>query len=250
MIKIEFPADRPDIALALGTALTEIAKLQVGKQAAAPKPVEESTVAESTESQPVATEHEHTGTAQTAETSSTDPSTSSAPASLFDQSDATDLDEKGVPFNAEFCGKAKDPFYGSGKRKGQWKKRKGVDDAVYDAWYAQELSNAASPGDTTAAEPAPVDTAGAFGGAPTQQAPANAAPQGEPAPADCGSFMGWCSAKQAAGLLTQDDIGQAYAGANIQVTDLFPPNDEQTVAQHVATLFNVLAPIAASREGV
>lgn len=138
-----------------------------------------------------------------------------------------EVDALGVAFNTEFCGKAKDPFYGSGKRKGQWKKLRGVTDEQYDAWYIVQLEPGAAQ--ETADQ---VDTSTAFGAAPAAEV--------TPAPTDCGSFMGWVSAKQAAGLLTQDDIGNAYTLAGVQVTDLFPPNDPATVEKHVTALYMAL----------
>lgn len=143
----------------------------------------------------------------------------------------TRVDANGVGFNATFCGNAAKPFYGSGKRSGQWKRRQGADEGVYDTWYAEQLALVASenPG---VAEDEPINTAGAFGG--EQQAAS------DPIPEDCGAFMGWVSAKQAAGLLTQGDIGEAYSQAGIQVTDLFPPNDEGTVKRNVGVLYQTL----------
>ncbi len=167
--------------------------------------------------------------------------------SIFDQAAGTRVDQNGVMFNSALCANAAVPFYGTGNQKGQWKRRKGVTAAAYDAWYLPAL--ASLPGALDKPEgAAAVNTAGAFGGAATQ-APAEAEPapaEAEPAPEDCGAFMGWVSAKQAAGLLTQEDIGRAYNVAGIEVTDLFPPNDEATVKGNVTSLFNILAPIAAS----
>ena len=144
------------------------------------------------------------------------------------------VDTKKVPFNAEFCGNAAKPFYASGPRNGQWKKRQGVDDAAYDAWYTEQtallLAQTAGGDDDE-----PVNTAGAFGTGDD-----SGAAQAEPAPTDCGGFMGWVSAQQAANLLTQDDIGEAYKAVGVAVTDLFPPNDEATVAGHVAKLYQFL----------
>lgn len=146
----------------------------------------------------------------------------------------TRKDPQGVIFDPEFCGEATEPFYGSGKRAGQWKKKRGVGEAEYDAWYATQL--AALAAGNTASEDEQINTAGAFGGGGED----SSQPAGDPAPEDCGAFMGWVSAKQAAGLLTQDDIGDAYVQASVQVTDLFPPNDEDTVKQNVATLYQIL----------
>lgn len=143
--------------------------------------------------------------------------------------DSARVDIPGVAFNAEFCSTAQDPFYASGPRKGQWKRRKGVTEDAYDAWYAGQVKPGAAQ---TAADEEPVNTAGAFGAAETAEA--------VPAPTDCGAFMGWVSAKQAAGLLTQEDIGEAYTQAGVQVTDLFPPNDADTVTGHVGKLYSFL----------
>lgn len=151
-------------------------------------------------------------------------------------------DQKGVAFNVHYCGEAQDPFYSSGKRSGQWKKKRGVSDKDYDDWYAEELD--ALQGHNQAADedshqPGPVNTAGAFGGGQTHQQ--NNAPA---APQDTGEFMGWVSEKQAGGLITQDDIQQAYNQAGVQVTDLFPPNDPQTIAGRIRQLYDLLAPKA------
>lgn len=160
-----------------------------------------------------------------------------APANAHYASGVTprEVDTNGVAFNEEFCGKAGDPFYSSGKRKGQWKKRRGVTDEQYDYWYAaQAKSDADTETSATAEDDEPVNTAGAFG-ADTAAAPdANA-------PTDCGSFMGWVSAKQAAELLTQDDIGEAYSQVEVAVTDLFPPNDPATIEKHVTALYVILS---------
>lgn len=141
------------------------------------------------------------------------------------------VDMHGVSFSPDFCGISKDPFYASGKRKGRWKKRRNVADEAYDTWYASQGKS-----ETTAAaeEDDQVSTAAAFGADDT-------ATSQEQAPTDCGAFMGWVSAKQAAGLLTQDDIGAAHMHANVQVTDLFPPNDPATVENHVKALHTFLA---------
>lgn len=145
------------------------------------------------------------------------------------------VDLNGVVKDERFCGTAEKPFYASGKRKDQWKKRQGVRDEDYDAWYAEQL--AALPAKTNTAADETVDTAAAFGG---QASTAQTEPAAD-VPKDCGAFMGWVSGQQAGGLLTQEDIGQAYVDAGVQVTDLFPPNDEATVAVHVTKLYALLS---------
>lgn len=165
-----------------------------------------------------------------------------APADSQDAAASTDgpADHNGVPFSPTYCGEAQDPFYSTGKRAGQWKKKRGVSDEEYDAWYARELElvrgGAASQDDTDegGGQGAPINTGAAFGS--QQQQPAAAAP-----PSTTGEFMGWVAEKQAAGLLTQQAIHDAYATAQITVQDLFPPNDEQTVAGRVAALYGILS---------
>lgn len=153
-------------------------------------------------------------------------------------------DQHGVAFNEHYCGEAQDPFYSSGKRSGQWKKKRGVSDADYDDWYAEELAElqggqADAPRGEDDHQPSQVNSAAAFGrGGQEQQ------PQGGSAPQDTGSFMGWVSEKQAAELLTQADIQEAYTQTGLQVPDLFPPNDPQTVANNISKLYGLLAPKA------
>jgi len=148
-------------------------------------------------------------------------------------------DQHGVAFNVHYCGEAQDPFYSSGKRSGQWKKKRGVSDKDYDDWYAEELAELRGGStDEESHQPGPVNTAGAFGNGQAQQQNQAAAPQ------DTGEFMGWVSEKQAGGLITQDDIQQAYNQAGVQVTDLFPPNDPQTIAGRIRQLYDLLAPKA------
>ncbi len=281
MIEIKFPADRLDIARALGRALVEIGtdekhrqfvreteqardafrknggptEVSLAEEVPLGEPAHAVTQEEvhALNDRPAEAAHEdydaeHTpdpkqpaslfdsapggtaGAADGAETSATSPAGASAP-----------TDTKGVPFDAEYCGQAKEPFYGSGKRSGQWKKRKGVDEADYDEWYAGELAKLqAGPASQTQAEvgeddhqPEPVNSAAAFGSA-EQQAPANA-------PQDTGAFMGWVSEKQAAGLLNQADVLAAYQQYGVQVTDLFPPNDAATIAKNIGLLYGVLS---------
>ena len=163
------------------------------------------------------------GVAQTAETDSPDLSASGAR-----------VDENGVAFNAAYCGEAAEPFYTTGKMRGQWKKKRGVDQDDYDAWYAAEQQKG---GPTVEPEQpavnagsafgAPVNSAAAFGG--QQQAPT---PEAEDdIPADAGSLMVWVSEKQAARLITQEDVNAAWGAAGVaSPADLFGPNAAEAVA--------------------
>lgn len=147
------------------------------------------------------------------------------------------VDPHGVTFDPEYCGVSETPFYTSGKRKDQWKKKRNVPDATYDAWYLTQLPTKEGTQNTGTGDDEPVNTAGAFSG---QQQQADGASDATPAPQSCGEFMGWVSAKQAAELLTQEDIGNAYATADIEVSDLFSP-DDALVKQRVTALYQILA---------
>lgn len=148
---------------------------------------------------------------------------------------ATQVDLNGVEFDVAFCGNAAEPFYATGKRKGQWKKRKGVDDAAYDAWYIEQLGGTA-PAVTEAAE---ADVAQAFS--------TSAAPSEEPAPADVGALMGWVAEHQAAQRLAQADIDSVYQQLGLVVTDLFPPNAPEVVNGHISNIHTAFKALLASR---
>lgn len=218
MIKIEFPADRPDLARIMGEALILVAEASPAaerkaiEEAEAPKSMAAAFTAEPEEADTI-------GTAPTAAPESTDPSPSTAP-----------VDTKGVAFDANFCGQAKDPYYATGKRSGQWKKRKGVEDVDYDAWYESRLQ----PGAAQAA----IDSAAAF-----TSAPAPAEPECS-APTTAGEFMGWVSELQAAGRITQEHVNQAYATCGLGINALFPPNTEEQISNNIAQLYGALSHVA------
>jgi len=237
IIKIEFPADRPDIAKVLGAALitlSEIGAKTVGKvqelgegYAGAAETVKD-------------IQHEPAlGSAVSQDAGSDDNGMFTEPELEESQRlmDAANTDTKGVPFNEEFCGKAAKPFYASGKRVGQWKKRQGVDDLVYDSWYAAELAKAPTTSSTTENT---VNTASAFGNqAQGQQQQSIAEPT---APHDAGTLMAWVSEMQAASRITQQQVNEAYQQAGVTMTDVFPgPNKtEVTIAQAVQAVHAIL----------
>lgn len=249
MIKLEVD-DWDDIVLrAFSKALAEIADAKVNTPSMLGVQEEPPTGVASPKSELLG------GTAEPAEVAGSDEVTTppedfpaDAPKykSLFDeeQTEATveGVDCNGVTFNNEYCGKAAQPFYGSGKRKGQWKKRKGVDDAAYDAWYAEVLGDELPS--ATATPPAEINTAAAFGSAPAVQTAATS-----DVPLNCGTFMGWVSAKQAGGLITQAEVTQAYTALGLSVTSLFPPTPPEQVSAHIAELYKILNGIAMSRGG-
>lgn len=161
--------------------------------------------------------------------------------------DPNRLDEKGVPYDSRYCADAEKPFYSSRKEKGQWKRRKGVDQAAYDTWYADELevvemAKTIEGGNTEEASDGLVDTAAAFG------APSGTTAPEEEVPTNAGAFMGWLAKAQADGRLTQEQIGQAYTTAGVEVTHFFESEAEgrtpEAIAQSIAAVYTILAPLA------
>ena len=148
-----------------------------------------------------------------------------------------DVDEHGVTFDPAYCGKAADPFYGSGKRKGQWKKKRGVADKDYDLWYSAQLLELPMTG--AGAGPnvgGAVNTAAAFGG---EQAEAAAT-----VPTDPGLLMKWIAEQQAAERITQDDVDLAYIEAKLEIMSLFD-SDPEKVKANVEALYEILVKRAA-----
>ena len=152
---------------------------------------------------------------------------------------ATDdkVDHNGVAFDAKMCAVAAKPFYASGKRSGQWKKKHGVDDATYDAWYAGELL-VSEPAPAAAADTS-VDTAGAFSATDTPAGPAT-----DPVPTDLGTFMKWFAEMQAGGRLTQDQLTNAYAVCGLSMADILPPNTPDVIAANILAVHTNLSVIA------
>lgn len=246
MIKIEFPADRADIALAMaqalhriatGVSLDEVTRTERLGATNAVQGVDAVLYVGTTPvgaAQPVAT---------VVQTAAGHVDTQTGEVVELDQpanpGDAMRLDLKGVAFDPRYCANAQDPFYASGKESGQWKAKRGLAAGVYEQWYAQQL--AAS---TTQAAPAteetdptpPVATATAFGAAQQQQVAA-------PVMRTAGELMAWVSEKQVAGRLTQAVIDDAYRQLGIRVQDLFV-GTEAVIANNVAALYNYLAPTA------
>lgn len=183
--------------------------------------------------------------------------------------DLANVDEKGVGKNAAFCGNAAIPFNATGKKKGQWKKRQGVDEEVYLAWYAESLAAVEAGGSTDEGGPKDeintdaafsasgqqggepqVNTAGAFAQQQTQQVNGQVVNNGqsqqkEVAGAltfpDAGAYMKWQAEQQAAGNITAGDIDSGYAQTQVGIQDLFNP---QSAANAVALMYAYLAPIA------
>ncbi|UGC98036.1 hypothetical protein [Oceanospirillum phage vB_OsaM_PD0307] len=257
MIKIEFPADRTDIALAIGQALVAIGQGKALVNSPAPttaaetrtdspaasstacddqlKTLDEQAVADlEAEEAPNDTEHPAAQSA-TVTTGSGEGAANAAGASQTAPSGGSNenVDEKGVPFNPELCSKAAIPFYGSGKKKGQWKKRQGVDEDLYDEWYAEALLGAkVETVEDTAQNETTSDSnvaANAFGN--QQQAAAD-----ENVPQDAGQLMKWVSEQQAAGNISQQQVTDAYTALQLPFDAVMNP--AYPVADNCAAIYN------------
>lgn len=239
IIKIEFPADRPDIALALSTALQTIGTVKVKGCDGCNEPGSDEVEFQAhVKAEGASEESIASATSQDAGSDDHGQFTKTETEEQDNLVDPANTDTKGVPFNAEFCGKAAKPYYASGKRSGQWKKRQGVDELVYDNWYAAELAKVATSG-AGQGDQAPVNTASAFSGQQQQEPAAN----NEPAvPHDAGTLMAWVSEMQAANRITQQQVNEAYQQAGVTMTDVFPgPNKtEETIAQAVRNVYTIL----------
>lgn len=141
------------------------------------------------------------------------------------------VDERGVTFDHRFCGESKQPFYASGPRTGQWKKRRGVEEADYDAWHKSECFRCGRKSDEK--EPL-VDTAQAF-----NTAALNTNVEDEP-PSTPGELIVWISEKQAAGILEQSDIDAVYAACGTTVNTLFEEQPAEQLTARILTLYNRL----------
>lgn len=232
MFKIEFPAERTDIALAIGQALVAIGKGEalVNSPAASTAPKSADTATAS------AGETVKTTAADTATDQDNQAANDSAPAhGATDQAGSADTnapagagpkDEKGVTKDDKYCASAKDPFYGSGKKKGQWKKRQGVDEAEYDAWYAEQLAAV----ETEPAPEAEFDTSNAFGGAQTNNPDSDMPQNGE-------DFMVWLAEKKTAGKITEEMVDEAWQSTGVQVGFIFTGS---LIKENIAAMYYTL----------
>lgn len=243
MIKIEFPADRADIALAMAEALMSIAgqSIAAGSRVLSAERPHHERLDQATKDANAADDERRAaskvtvhGTVNTQTGEVLDPELPTNPG------DTARLDTKGVAFDAKYCSNAADPFYATGKESGQWKAKRGLAAGVYDAWYSEQL--AASATQTAADEdtdPTPtVATGAAFGAAVTQ-------PAASAAPADLGQFMAWVSEQMVAGRLQQATIDGAYTALGIRIQDLVPPTPPAVVTNNLTALHSFLAPIVA-----
>lgn len=241
MFKLEFDAANKPLAAAIGAALTAYGTgAEFTAELTSTVVTETTTVGDATHevktetTEPAGNVQDTARTATEQSTTTQTATSAAADGSAAASADPANLDEKGVAFNPDLCGKAAKPFYGSGKTKGQWKKRQGVDQTEYDAWYAAELAKV-DGGNTSPAQETPVDTGAAFGGNPQTAAPERKTFT------DAGQFMGWIAEQQTAGLLTQHDIDSAYQMTNVAVQNLFNPAEaEGAIAQVYDFLANIV----------
>ncbi len=141
------------------------------------------------------------------------------------------VDTKGVPFNKDYCANAADPFYKSGTRSGQWKKRKGVTDDAYDQWYADALMGSKVETDDHEDADKGFNTGAVFGSS------AVADPQ---IPATAGDLMAWVSERQAAQHFTQQDVNDAMIRCNVGMDALFGGNADASAIRRLYEELNAL----------
>lgn len=219
MIEIKFPADRRDIAEAMGRALLALADCVPADVAEHQAPRSKRSDPSYVEPDPEAELADATAEAETADND----------ALLEETLDkAGSVDDHGVPFNPDYCGQAKDPFYGSGPRKGQWKKRKGVDESAYDEWYAsQRAPQISEPAVVTAGMPSGTGAGVAASLFDSAQAFAKPESVQEFAPCTVGELMAWISEKQAAKIFDYQRVQDAYARTGVTVQKLFAGSPEE-----------------------
>lgn len=231
MFKLEFDAANKPLAAAIGAALVSYGKnmTEIGdalvETADAVAALANEAVEKTAQELKLS---ESAGIATQQSTSTEDPDAAGTSATAETNADVK-RDLKGVAFNADYCGNAAKPFYGSGKKKDQWKKKQGVDEDAYDEWYATELLGANIQ--TTEEDSQPIDTAAAFSNNTGQETVSDPS-QGE-APTDAGELMAWVSEQQTAGHLTPQDVQNAYTAASVAVQDLFDPSKAEDAVKAV-----------------
>jgi hypothetical protein len=236
MIKIEFPAHRSDIAVAIGRALLAIG--QTGGLDGGPVDVSPKTDTRSAEttSEERSELYKHTPDPKPGETETRGDShglyehVGKTEEVMEEVETIDDVDEKFVVFDAKYCGAAMVPFYASGKRKGQWKKRKSVDEVDYDKWYAAQLEQTIAPDLQEKDEPAPdpEKAANAFKKSPVVEVKA---------PENFGELMAWFSGQQTAGNYEAQHLERAFKALNLSTLDLV----QDPTGANVAAVYEYLA---------
>lgn len=132
-----------------------------------------------------------------------------------------ETDAYGVAFDPEYCAKSDKPYYTTGPREGQWKKKRGLANDVYDTWHAEAKLKAQSAAPLPPA-PEPPNVEAAFKGEPAAPPPATVTEAvAADVPTDAGSLMAWVAEMQTAQRLTQGDVDTAYATSGVTPGDLF-----------------------------
>lgn len=215
-IRIEFPADRTDLAEAFGDVLLKIAGRTPRQESAPP--------------------------ALKPDTADTTAASADVPA-LNPPADAPPVDNKGVPKDLTYCANAKDPFYTSGRREGQWKRRQGVAEADYDKWYAGQLAKVsqvdggnASPSlfDGEEEQYSADDLAAAFGASGSTATVL---------PRDVNEFMAWVSTQTTEGTITKEQVNNAFNELQIPYTALSSQSNPQDVAHNIKRLVEYLTSV-------
>jgi hypothetical protein len=244
MIKIEFPANRSDIALAIGQALIAIGQGEGrdGGPVAVSLKASDVVLADSfrktfapadTRTEEAKTEerdnlYQHTPDPKPGETETRGDSHGT-----YEHVGKTEdrVDPNGVLFDEKYCGEAALPFYTSGKQKGQWKKRKGLEESVYDEWYAGELPSICDePQERDEPEPnANANaTANAFKKEPVVKAEA---------PKNFGELMAWFASQQTAGNYDAHHLEKAFIALKLTTLDLV----QDTTGEKIAQVYEYLA---------
>jgi hypothetical protein len=237
MIKIEFPSDRSDIALAIGRALIAIGQAEGldGGQLETSVKTDTRTDQEKTEERDKL--YQHNPEAKPGETQTRGDSHGTyehvgKTGEFMEEVSEIDprVDEKLVIFDAKYCGEAAVPFYASGKRKGQWKKRKSVEEVDYDEWYASKLEQTPTQTQIVRDEPAPdpEKAANAFKKSPVVDVKA---------PANFGELMAWFSGQQTAGNYESHHLEQAFKTLNLSTLDLV----QDPTGANIAAVYEYLA---------
>lgn len=240
MLKIEFDPSNKPLAAAIGAALTAYGRGDTLAEAAIANKMEADTVAPKLESSAASAVGSNVAEHQNSQTSEETPSETTATES---ESPAADVGSKGypihdlngVPHDKDFCGKAAEPFYKEGnKRAGKWKKKVGVSDSDYDAWYEEQLHKLSPAQARKDDEAQGIES-------PSQKAfqPTEETPELKNVAADFGSLTEWMSEKQTAGLLESAQIVQVYKALGTTVAALISPANTQGRADVHAALVEI-----------
>lgn len=162
-IKIELPANNASLIRAIGAALAEYE--YVPDDDLLPVPGYVPTKGDEGIEVDLSDEVHITKTSTPGPSTTTieDPAAAETPETPENPGEAPTVDEKGVMFIPAVCAVAKEPFYASGPRKGQWKKKRGIDDLNYDTVYLNAVNQVTAAATTTPATTGLSEAEEAFG---------------------------------------------------------------------------------------